>query len=156
MDTNDSSRRGTERIGTAAETSERPEAFPFATENPSGVPGTTEIQASVIAAIAGHVASNVDGVERLGGTGGLVRAVADTVRSRAAARATGVDVEAGSKEAILDIDVTVTYGFRIPLVVQQVREEIAKEFHNLLGLVAKEINIAVVGIEFPPSSTRVQ
>ena len=155
MDTNDSSGRDAERIGTAAE---RSEAFPFPTENPSGVPGTTEIQANVIAAFVGHVARNVDGVERLGGTGGIVRAVADTVRSKAAALSTGVDVAAGRKEAIIDIDVTVTYGFRIPLVVQQVREETAKELHNLLGLVAKEINIAVVGVEFTPNSnsTRVQ
>ena len=157
VDTNDSTGRDAERIGTAAETAERSEVFPFSTENPSGVPGTTEIQASVIAAIVGHVAGNVDGVERLGGTGGIVRAVADTVRSKAAALSTGVDVEAGSKEAIIDIHVTVTYGFRIPLVVQHVREEIAKELHNLLGLVAKEINVTVVGIEFTPgSNTRVQ
>ena len=28
------------------------------------------------------------------------------------------------------------------------REAVAKEIHNLIGLVAKEINVSVVGIEF--------
>jgi hypothetical protein len=41
---------------------EREDAFPFATENPSGVPGITEIEGRVIAAIAGHVAEGIEGV----------------------------------------------------------------------------------------------
>jgi hypothetical protein len=44
---------------------EKPEtmnAFPFETENPSGVPGITEIEGQVIAAIAGHVAERIEGV----------------------------------------------------------------------------------------------
>jgi uncharacterized alkaline shock family protein YloU len=129
-------------------------AFPFDTENPSGVPGITEIEASVIAAIAGHVARSVDGVNRLGATGGIVRTVADTVRSRSAAMSTGVDVSAGRKEAILDIDLIVEFGHSVPKVVQNVREEVAREIFNLVGLVAKEINVSVVGIEFPDSGPR--
>ena len=123
--------------------------FPFDTENPSGVPGVTQIEASVIAAISGHVARSVEGVARLGTTGGIVRAVADTVRSRAASLAAGVDVEAGKKEAILDVALIVNYGYRVPELVRKVREEVAKELNNLVGLVAKEINVSVVGIEFP-------
>ncbi len=127
-------------------------AFPFTTDNPSGVPGITEIAANVIAAIAGHVARNVEGVDRLGATGGIVRTVADTIRSRSSAVATGVEVEAGQKEAILDINLIVTFGYNVPKVVQAVREAIAKEIHDMIGLVAKEINVSVVGIEFPDSA----
>lgn len=112
------------------------------------MPGITEIEASVIAAIAGHVVRNVEGVNRLGGTGGIVRAVADSVRSRSSAMGAGIDVEAGRKEAILDIDLIVIFGHNVPKVVQNVREAVAKEIHNLIGLVAKEINVSVVGIEF--------
>ena len=137
-----------------ASTERRPSssAFPFSTDNPSGVPGITEIESDVIAAIAGHVVMNVEGVARLGATGGIVRAVADTIRSRSSAKGAGVEVEAGKKEAILDIILIVTYGYNVPQVVQNVREAIAKEIHGMLGLVAKEINASVVGIEFPDSA----
>ena len=146
MVTNDAS---TGRTEDTAITSGPSDAFPFTTDNPSGVPGVTEIESSVIAAIAGHVARSVEGVDRLGGRGGIVRTVSDTVRSRSAAMGTGVDVEAGQKEAILDVELIVTFGYRVPEVVQKVREGVAKQLHDLVGLVAKEINVSVVGIEFP-------
>ena len=130
------------------------DAFPFSTDNPRGVPGVTEIEASVIAAIAGHVARSVEGVDRLGGTGGIVRTVADTIRSRSSALAAGIEVEAGRKEAILDLDLIVTFGYNVPRVVQNVRESIAKEIFDMIGLVAKEINVSVVGIEFPDTARR--
>ena len=130
-----------------ATTSDYPNAFPFQTENPSGVPGLTQIEGDVLAAIVGHVASRVEGVHRLG-AGGIVRAIADTVRSTSATKAAGVGVDAGKKEAILDLEVTIVYGHVISKVVQSIREVIANELYNLVGLVAKEINITVVGIEF--------
>ena len=52
----------------------------------------------------------------------------------------------------LDITLIVTYGYNVPQVVQNVREAIAKEIHGMLDLVAKEINVSVVGIEFPDSA----
>ena len=129
-----------------------PDAFPFSTENPSGVPGDTKIEPNVVAAIVGHVVNGVSGVDRLGNPGGILRAVADTVRSPASARAQGVGVEAGQKEAIVDLDVVMVYGHRIPSVVQEIRETVAQELFDQIGLVAKEINVGVVGIEFPSNA----
>ena len=128
-----------------------PDAFPFSTNNPSGVPGDTKIEPSVVAAIVGNVVSGVSGVDRLSNTGGILRAVADTVRSTATSRATGVGVESGQKEAIIDQDVVMVYGHRIPSAVQEIRETVAQELFDQIGLVAKEINV-VVGIEFPAGS----
>ncbi len=135
---------------------DRPEtttAFPFETENPSGVPGVTEIEGQVIAAIAGHVAERIEGVANIGRSG-LVRAVTNILTSEASGKASGVDVEAGRREAILDIDLTVTYGHSIPDIVKDVREVIAKEIFAQVGLVAKEINVVVTSIEFPDRSAR--
>ena len=129
-----------------------PDAFPFSTDNPSGVPGDTKIEPNVVAAIVGHVVNSVSGVDRLGNPGGILRAVADTIRSPAAARATGVGVEAGQKEAIIDLDVVMVYGHRIRSVVQEIRETVAQELFDQIGLVAKEINVGVVGIEFPSNA----
>ena len=123
-------------------------AFPYETENPSGVPGVTEISDGVIAAIVGHAAEQVKGVMKLG-TGGLLRAVIDTARSTGAAMAAGVEVEAGRREAIFDIDLTIEYGHSIPDIVKDVRESVATELKEQVGLVAKEINVSVAAIEFP-------
>ena len=72
--------------------------------------------------------------------GGILRAVTDTVRSTAAARATGVGVEAGQKEAIINLNVVMVYGGRIPNVVQEIRKTVAQELFDQIGLVVKEIN----------------
>ena len=124
------------------------DAFPFETENPSGVPGTTDIYDEVIAAIAGHVAEEVEGVVRLG-TGGVLRALAGIVQDTAGQKAAGVEVEAGRREAIFDIELVVEYGHSIPDIVRRVRETVAIELKNQVGLVAKEINVSVAAIEFP-------
>lgn len=137
----------TDNVSTAEEF--HSDAFPFETDNPSGVPGATKVEASVIAATVGHVANGIDGVARLGNPGGILRAMTNTVRSNAAVRGTGVDVEAGRREVILDLEVVVLYGFRIPSVVQEIREAVAKEVYDQIGLVAKEVNVDVVAIEFP-------
>ncbi len=128
-------------------------AFPFETSNPSGVPGITEIEGRVIAAIVGHVADRIEGVVNIG-RGGLVRAVTDILASEATSKATGVDVEAGKREAIIDIDLTVMYGYSIPNIVQEVRVAVAKDLFDQVGLVAKKVNVIVSAIEFPDRSTR--
>ncbi len=58
-------------------------------------------------------------------------------------------VEAGKREAILEIDLRIMYGHSIPEVVIKVRESVARRLLEICGLVAKEINIDVVGIDFP-------
>ena len=133
----------------AAESKSSPsDVFPFETENPSSVPGTTNIQNGVIEAVVGHVASTVEGVARVG-TGGPVPTIARLVRSTATQMASGVEAEAGRSEAILDIDITVDYGHSIPDVIKRIRESVAAQLKEQVGLVAKEIKVRVAAIDFP-------
>ena len=111
------------------------------------VGGQTEINDEVIGAIAGVAALEIEGVSSLG-TSSIRRSIAERVGSRET-RARGVGVEAGRREAILDIDLQVVYGFSIPETVVKVRQNVARRVLEMCGLVAKEININVVGIEFP-------
>ncbi len=111
------------------------------------VGGETDIQDEVIAAIAGVAAREVEGVASLG-TSSIRAAIAERVGGREE-RARGVGVEAGRREAILDIDLRVLYGYSIPETVVEVRHNVAARLLTLCGLVAKEINVDVVGIEFP-------
>jgi len=111
------------------------------------VGGTTNIEAEVIGAIAGVSAQAVQGVASLGTT-----SLRRTLRERLGAaerKARGVEVEVGTREAILDINLTVVYGYSIPSIVVQVRQNVADRLLNLCGLISKEINIRVIGIDFP-------
>ena len=124
------------------------DVFPFETENPSGVPGETEIAEDVVAAIVGHAVEQVEGVVRLG-TRGVLRTITGIGRSTEDSKSAGVEVEAGKREAIFDIDITVEYGYSIPEVVSNVRDAAATALRTQVGLFAKEININVAALEFP-------
>ena len=108
--------------------------------------GQMVIDDQVIGAIAGTAAQEVEGVASLG-TSSVRRAIAERLGS-VERRARGVDVVAGQREAILDIDINVSYGRSIPDLVNEVRENVARRVLEMCGLVAKEININVVGIDF--------
>ncbi len=111
------------------------------------VQGETTIDDSVIASIAGIAAREVEGVAALG-TSSVTSPLAGRFSGKGA-RARGVEVESGKKEAILDVTIRVIYGFSIPKIVGDVRQKVAQRVYEMTGLTAKEINIKVIDIEFP-------
>ena len=111
------------------------------------VGGTTHISDEVVAALTNQAATEVEGVAQVG-TSSLKTMVAERIGG-AQKRARGVDVEAGRKEAILEITVRMIYGYSIPHTVILIRQNVAEKLLNICGLVAKEIDIRVVGLEFP-------
>ena len=54
----------------------------------------------------------------------------------------------GQREAIVDIEIKVAYGFSIPAIARQVRESVSLRVLDICGLVTKEINIRVTAVEF--------
>ena len=116
------------------------------------VAGETTIDDEVIGAIAGVAAREVEGVASLG-TSSIRRTVVERL-GRAEEKARGVEVEAGKKEAIVDITLNILYGFSIPKIIIEVRKKVAYRLLELVGLIAKEINVNVVGIEFPEEVER--
>lgn len=111
------------------------------------VNGETSIDDEVIASIAGIACREVDGISSLGAAS--IRRNVGELLGMANHRARGVFVEAGRREAILDIEIHVFYGHSIPWLVAQARESVARRLLEFCGLVAKEINVQVVGMEFP-------
>jgi uncharacterized alkaline shock family protein YloU len=128
-----------------AEMTERLEAIEKTGELLVG--GESDIEDEVIAQIVGVAAKEVEGIASLG-TSSVRRTIAEAVGA-AEGRARGVEVEAGKKEAILDITVNVIYGFSIPNIIIELRKTVATRLLEMAGLIAKEINVDVVGIEFP-------
>lgn len=112
--------------------------------------GETEIDDEVIGSIAGIATREVEGVATLGGTS-LRRSLAERVGGGGGRqqRSRGVSVESGRREAVLDLTMTVIYGYSIPEIVVQVRQNVARRVLEMTGLVTKEVNIDITGIEFP-------
>ena len=111
------------------------------------VGGETTIEDEVIAAIAGMAAQQVEGVASLASTS-MRRSIARAFGAEEK-RAKGVKVEAGKKEVIIDLKLVVIYGFSIPNVIIEVRKKVAHQLLEMVGLIAKEINVDVASIEFP-------
>jgi len=112
------------------------------------VPGETTIEDDVVASIAGIAAMEVEGVANLGKSS-IRRMVAGVLGGAEGRARRGVDVEVGKKEAIVDLQLDVTYGFNIPNIVAEVRKKVASRLLEIAGLIAKEINVRIVSIEFP-------
>ena len=115
------------------------------------VGGETTIEDEAIATIVSEAAGEVEGIANLG-TSSIRRTLAERLGGTKH-KARGVEVEAGTKEAIVDITLNVLYGYNIPSIVMELRGKIAARLLELTGLLAKEINIRVVGIEFPKEPT---
>ena len=110
--------------------------------------GQTTIAEGVVTKIAGIAAREVGGVHKLGG--GVARALgAVTQRLPGGESATqGVSVEAGEKEAAVDVIVVVEYGESIPNVAQQIRDNIVRRIEGLTGLVVTQVNVEVNDLHF--------
>jgi uncharacterized alkaline shock family protein YloU len=111
--------------------------------------GTTTIDDSVVAKIAGIATREVSGVASMGGS--LSGAVAEVVgRIRGEEHATsGVGVEVGTRQAAVDLSITVQYPATITEVASSVRDNVIDRIEKLTGLEVVEVNIAVTDLAFP-------
>ncbi len=110
------------------------------------IAGQTIIDDQVIASIANTAAREIEGVSSLGS--GSVRRILSERLGGGERRARGVGVVSGRREAIVDMELNVYYGYSIPDIVSQVRENVSSRISDMCGLTTKEINITVGGIDF--------
>jgi uncharacterized alkaline shock family protein YloU len=111
--------------------------------------GTTTIQDSVVTAIIGMAAQEVDGVATSHGGTRLPGDTSPTVGefvdnlTGGGSRTRGLSVDVGERQTAADITINVEYGRSIPQVTQAVRERIIERVQNLTGLEVTEVNIQV-------------
>jgi uncharacterized alkaline shock family protein YloU len=110
--------------------------------------GTTTIDDSVIAKIAGMAAREVNGIAGLGGS--VSGALADMVgRIRGDEHATGgVGVEVGMRQAAVDLVIKVQYPATVHEVAASVRENVIDRIEGMTGLEVVEVNIVVTDLSF--------
>src|SRR5215210_5575095 len=119
--------------------------------------GTTVIQDSVVTAIIGIAAEEVEGVSmshggvRLpGDSSPTVGEFVDNITG-SSSRTRGLSVDVGERQAATDITVNVAYGRSIPQVAQAVRDRVIERVQNLTGLEVTEVNIQVNDVILPES-----
>ncbi|WP_225752799.1 Asp23/Gls24 family envelope stress response protein [Actinotalea sp. Marseille-Q4924] len=110
--------------------------------------GRTSIADGVVSKIAGIATREVDGVFAVGG--GAARAMG-AVRERIGGKnhGQGVSVEVGERQAAVDVDVVVEYGYAIADVADGVRRNVIRSIERMTGLEVTEVNVAVGDIHIP-------
>jgi len=111
--------------------------------------GQTTIGEGVVTKVAGLAAREVPGVHDLGGN--AARAIGSVTQKVGLgdARTQGVSVEAGEKEAAVDLTIVIEYGESIPRVADAVRDQVIKRVEGITGLTVIEVNITVNDLYFP-------
>ena len=118
--------------------------------------GITTVADSVVAKLAGQAVREIEGVAGMGTT---FRRLLGRAKPGQESLAQGVNVEVGKKEAAIDVVVTVRYGYPIPTLAQEVRENVIARVETGTGLIVKEVNIEVDDMLFDddtPAESRVQ
>jgi uncharacterized alkaline shock family protein YloU len=106
--------------------------------------GKVEIAPEVIEVIAGIAASEVEGVAQMRGNfaSGVVEKLGKKLHNK------GVKVELADEGIKVDVYCVMNFGVSIPQVAQQIQDNIRQTLINMTALVAEEINIHVVGVQF--------
>lgn len=118
--------------------------------------GITTVADAVVAKIAGLATREVEGVHEMGKAFSRLLArvtPGDTVTQ-------GVAVEVGRRETAIDLVVVVDYGFAIPELAQEIRENVIARVEASTGLMVKEVNIEIDDLYIPsedePAKSRVE
>jgi uncharacterized alkaline shock family protein YloU len=107
--------------------------------------GITTVSDAVVAKLAGHACREVEGVA---GMGAAFRRLLGRVKPGEESLSQGVNVEVGKKEAAIDIVILVLYGYPIPTLAQEVRENVIARVETHTGLIVKEVNIEIDDMQF--------
>jgi uncharacterized alkaline shock family protein YloU len=103
----------------------------------------------VVSRVAGLAAREVPGVHDLGS--GAARTIGSVTQKVGLSdvRTQGVSVEAGEKEAAIDLTLVIDYGESIPRTADAVRSQVIKRVEGITGLSVTEVNITVNDLYFP-------
>ena len=113
----------------------------------SGERGKTYIADEVISIIARIAAEQVEGVHQIGDSN-LRGMIARLGRSK------GIESEVGLKEAAVDIEVVVEYGYPIKQVAEALRSQIIDNVELMTGRKVIEVNVHIVDVYIPKVEKR--
>lgn len=106
--------------------------------------GNVSFANDVLAIIAGLAASEIEGVA--GMSGGLAGGIAEMLGRKNLAK--GIKISINEKLITVDINMIVTYGFKLHEVSRKVQANVIKAIETMTGLGVDKVNINVLGIQF--------
>lgn len=107
----------------------------------------------VIAKIVGHALESVDGL--LAVSGGFFSNLKNSVVNSDSVT-DGVNVEVGTKEVAVDLDIVVEYGKDIPAIVESIKAIVSQNVEVMTHLKVVELNANVVDVKTKADSVTVQ
>jgi uncharacterized alkaline shock family protein YloU len=108
--------------------------------------GNVNISDDVIGTITAIAASEIEGVSSLGSQN-------ITEKLGLKTNAKGVRVEIAEDKVVVDLNIIVDYGTRIPDVCYKVQENVKKAIETMTGLCVTSINVHVNGIDMKSVKT---
>lgn len=111
----------------------------------SEVSGSVKISDEVISTIAAIATEEIKGVA------GMYGSFAEGIAERFGAKknfAKGIKVEVSDNSVILDLDIIIEYGAKIPDVSWEVQQNVKNNIETMTGLSVEKINIHVEGVSF--------
>ena len=102
-----------------------------------------QISEDVVAVIAGKAVSDVPGV--YGMAGGFAGGISE-VFSGKKNLSKGIKVNVEGKTALIDVNIIVEYGSRIPDVAYEIQNRVKKSVESMTGLKVEEVNVHVQGV----------
>lgn len=112
--------------------------------------GRTTIADSVVEKVAGIATREVPGVHNLGtGMARTMGGVRERMPGTQPSVTRGVHVEVGERQAAVDLDVVIDYGYPITDVASDVRVNVISAVERMTGLEVVEVNVAVDDIDLP-------
>lgn len=107
--------------------------------------GIVKISDEVVSVIAGIAAGEIKGVEELQQAGNNISQLLKGKKNVAK----NVKVTLNEENAIIDLNLAVEYGVKIPEVVNSVQENVKKTVEAITGLKVEAVNINVQNIYLP-------
>ena len=107
--------------------------------------GNVKISDEVVATITNIAVSEIKGVSGLGGT--FTGDIAQMLGKKSFSK--GIKVDIKDNNVILDLNVIIEYGVKIPEVAWEIQEAVKKAVESMTGLDVEKVNIHVVGIDVP-------
>lgn len=104
--------------------------------------GEVQIADEVVAIIAGLAATEVEGVAAMAGN--ITNELVGKLGMKNLAK--GVKVEVTEESVVVDMSITMKYGYSIPDTSVTVQEKVKAAIENMTGLTVSEVNIRIAGV----------
>jgi uncharacterized alkaline shock family protein YloU len=114
--------------------------------------GNVSFANDVLAIIAGLAASEIEGVA--GMSGGLAGGIAELLGRKNLAK--GIKITVNDKLIAVDINMVVTYGYKLHEVSRKVQANVIKAIETMTGLSVERVNVSVLGIQFTKDTVQAE